>query len=175
MRPTNIYIHSSPADCLYAVIDKVPASEGKPSVKYAGLLSLSATNPANAVTEVGAIIFPAFQRTHAGTNAIGLILQYTLDPPAAGGLGLRRVEWKCHTENAVSRKVALWMGFEFEGIARWDRVFPDRKIALPVDALEKRNGRKGKLPGRHTAVFSIVWDEWDEKRSKIIAQMEGKQ
>jgi hypothetical protein len=29
------------------------------------------------------------------------------------------------------------MGFEFEGIARWDRVFPDRKIALPVDALKK--------------------------------------
>jgi hypothetical protein len=47
-------------------------------------------------------------------------------------------------------------------------------IALPVDALERRNGTKGEQPGRHTAVFSIVWDEWDEKRPKVIAQMKRK-
>jgi RimJ/RimL family protein N-acetyltransferase len=169
-------IRTSPEECLYIVIDKIPASgEEKPSGKYAGVISLSATSPVNAVTEIGAIIFPEFQRTHVATNAIGLILLYTLDPPSTGGLGLRRVEWKCHAGNAASRRAALRMGFEFEGIARWQRVIPRGTIALPVEALEKRNGTKGELPGRHTAVFSIVWDEWDEKRPKVVAQMERKQ
>jgi hypothetical protein len=68
----------------------------------------------------------------------------------------------------------LRMGFEFEGIARWERVSPRCKAALPVEALEKRNDTKGELPGRHTANFSIVWDEWDEKRPKIVAMMERK-
>jgi len=170
------HIRASPEACLYAVIDKVPISgEEKPNAKYAGIMALSATNPVNAVTEMGAMIFPAFQRTHVATNAIGLLLLYTLDPPSAGGLGLRRVEWQCHAGNAASRRAALRMGFEFEGIARWQRVFPRGLIALPVEALEKRNGTKGELPGRHTAIFSIVWDEWDEKRPKIVAQMERTQ
>lgn len=87
------HIRASPEECLYAVIDKAPAfGEDKPNAKYAGIIALSATNPVNAVTEIGAIIFPAFQRTHVATNAIGLLLLYTLDPPSAGGLGLRRVQ-----------------------------------------------------------------------------------
>jgi hypothetical protein len=44
-----------------------------------------------------------------------------------------------------------------------------------VEALEKMNGTKGELPGRHTAVFSIVWEEWDEKRPKVVAEMERTQ
>lgn len=169
-------IRASSEECLYAIIDKVPASrEDKPSRKYAGIIALSATNAVNAVTEMGVIIFPEFQRTHVGTNAIGLLRLYTLDPPSAGGLGLRRVEWQCHTENAASRRTALRMGFEFEGIARWQRVFPRGTIALPVEALEKRNGTTRELPGRNTAIFSIVWDEWDEKRPKVVAEMERKQ
>lgn len=163
-------ICNSCADCLYAIMDRTSADD--PNGAFAGVVSLTATNPTNAVTEMGALIFPGFQRTHVATNAIGLLLQYLLDPPTAGGLGLRRVEWKCHEGNAVSRRVALRMGFEFEGIARWDRVFPRGTIALPVDELEKRNGTKGELPGRHTAIYSIVWQEWDEKRRVIEEQMD---
>ncbi len=169
-------IRASPEVCLYAVIDKVPASgEQSPDGKFAGVISLNATSKTNAVTEIGVVIFPEFQRTYVATNAIGLLLLYTLDPPSAGGLGLRRVEWKCHTGNAASRRAALRMAFEFEGIARWERVDPRGTKSLSVEALEKRNGTKGELPGRHTAIFSIVWDEWDEKRSKVVAQMERKQ
>lgn len=169
-------IRASPQNCLYAIIDKVPVSgEEMLNGRFAGVLSLIATNPVNAVTEIGVIIFPEFQRTHVATNAIGLSLLWTLDPPSAGGLGLRRVEWKTHVDNAASRRAALRMGFEFEGIARWERVFQSEKTALPVEALEKRNGTKGEVPGRHTAIFSIVWDEWDEKRPKVVALMERKQ
>jgi RimJ/RimL family protein N-acetyltransferase len=163
---------NSPEDCLYVIFDKV-TTPGKES-NYAGILSLNATNTVNAVTEIGVIIFPAFQRTHVATNAIGLVLLWTLDPPSAGGLGLRRVEWRTHAENAASRRAALRMGFEFECIAKWERVFPRGKVALPVEALEKRNGTKGEFPGRHTAILSIVWDEWDDKRPKVLALMERK-
>jgi RimJ/RimL family protein N-acetyltransferase len=162
----------SPAECLYVIFDKAMAS-GNDDVgsNYAGIICLSATSTVNAVTEIGVIVFPAFQRTHVATNAIGLILLWALDPPSAGGVGLRRVEWKSNAANSCSRKTASRMGFEFEGINRWQRVDPRSMVALPIEALEKRNGTKGELPGRHTAVYSIVWDEWDEKRPNVIAQM----
>ncbi|KIW83641.1 hypothetical protein Z517_02887 [Fonsecaea pedrosoi CBS 271.37] len=166
-------IHASPADCLFAVMDKVVSPEAlDTSAKFAGVVSLTATNPVNAVTEVGAMIFPAFQRTHVATNAIGLLLFWTLDPPSTGGLGLRRVIWQSHAGNDVSRRAALRIGFEFEGIARWDRVFPRGKVALSAEALRLRNGTQEEQPGRHTAVYSIVWDEWEDKRPKIAALME---
>jgi len=172
MRECYDKISTSPEECLYAVFDKT-AGPGKEDdqTNYAGIASLSATNPVNAVTEIGAITFPSFQRTHVTTNAIGLLLQWTLDPPSAGGLGLRRVEWQTHSENAPSRRTASRMGFEFEGVARWQRVFPGGGIVLPVDELERRNGTKGEFPGRHTAIYSIVWDEWDAKRPRVVALM----
>jgi RimJ/RimL family protein N-acetyltransferase len=168
-------ISDSPQECLYVILDKVTTpGNANDSSNYAGIMALSATNPVNAVTEIGAIIFPEFQRTHVSTNAIGLLLLWTLDPPSSGGLGLRRVEWQTHADNMASRRAALRMGFEFEGIARWQRVFPGGKVALPVGALEKRNETKGEIPGRHTAIFSIVWDEWDEKRANILTLMNQK-
>jgi RimJ/RimL family protein N-acetyltransferase len=174
MREVYDELSASPEDCLYAIFDRVTDNgEGDVYSNYAGVISLSATNPVNAVTEIGVIIFPEFQRTHISTNAIGLLLLWTLDPPSAGGLGLRRVQWQTHADNHASRKTALRMGFEFEGILRWQRVSA-RGIALSVEALEKRNGTKGELPGRHTAIFSIVWDEWDDKLPKILALMEQK-
>jgi RimJ/RimL family protein N-acetyltransferase len=175
MRECYDEISASPNDCLYAIFDKVtvPEKENTRS-NYAGIISLSGTNPVNAVTELGVIVFREFQRTHVATNAIGLLLQWTLDPPSAGGLGLRRVQWRTHADNAASRRAALRIGFEFEGVARWDRVFPRGGVALPVEALEGRNGTKGEVPGRHTAIFSIVWDEWDDKRPRVVALMERK-
>jgi RimJ/RimL family protein N-acetyltransferase len=165
-------ISMSPGDCIYAIFDKT-SEHGEENSNYAGVISLTATNPANAVTEMGVLIFPAFQRTHISTNAIGLLLLWILDPPSAGGLGLRRVEWQTHAENQASRKVALRMGFELEGILRWQRVSTPG-VGLPVEVLEKRNGTTGEPPGRHTAIFSIVWDEWDEKRPKVLALMDRK-
>jgi hypothetical protein len=63
------------------------------------------------------------------------------------------------------------MGFTLEGVLRWDRAFPG-PMGVPVDALEKRNGTTGEAAGRHTALFSIVWDEWEEKRGAVLKQME---
>ncbi|OJJ46437.1 hypothetical protein ASPZODRAFT_116956 [Penicilliopsis zonata CBS 506.65] len=161
------YIAHSPAECLYAVIDKK-------TQQVAGMVGLVSTNPVNAVTEIAIVISPDFHRTYVSSNAVGLLLLYALDPPSKGGLGLRRVEWQCHADNEASRRTATRMGFELEGILRWHRVMPigTEGVSLSVDALEKRNGTVGEMPGRHTAFFSIVWEEWEEKRPKVVAQME---
>ncbi|KAF2720654.1 acyl-CoA N-acyltransferase, partial [Polychaeton citri CBS 116435] len=161
-------IHAVPGNFLYAVID----TKGNPSGDFAGIVAISHMNPVNAVAEMGIIISPAFRRTHVASNTIGLLLLWLLDPPPSGGLGLRRVEWQCHSENTISRQTALRMGFVFEGIARWQRVFPRGGVTVPVKDLERRNGTKEETPGRHTAIFSLVWDEWDDdKRHKVVAQM----
>ncbi|KAF2669068.1 acyl-CoA N-acyltransferase [Microthyrium microscopicum] len=165
-------IANSPDECFYAILDKTKDTGTEDTAPgYAGVASLSATNPKNATTELGIIVSPDFQRTHVASNAIGLMLLWTLDPPSAGGLGLRRVAWTTHAGNNASRRIATRMGFEFEGIARWERVCA-KGVALPVDALEKRNGTKGEASGRHTAIFSMVWDEWDIKRPLVVARME---
>jgi RimJ/RimL family protein N-acetyltransferase len=133
----NKHIRDSRAECLYAIIDKSPASnERMANGKYAGILSLLDTSLADAATEIGIIIAPKFQHTHAASNAIGLMLLYTLDPPSMGGLGLICIAWQCHANNEASRRVALSMDSEFEGIARWKRVLPGSGVGLPAHALQ---------------------------------------
>jgi RimJ/RimL family protein N-acetyltransferase len=117
------------------------------------------------------MVIPRFQRTHVATNAVGLLLLWLLDPPSAGGLGLRRVEWLSHAENVRSREFAVRLGFEFEGVARWQRVVAFGKVGNSAEALAIRNKSASELPGKHIAVYSIVWDEWEEKRTKLVSQM----
>lgn len=168
-------MNASPEYCMWAIIDKTKPADADLRDRYAGVVSLNATSKVNAVTEIGIIVSPKFHRTHVATNAVGLALLYTLDPPSKGGLGLRRVEWRTHSGNAASRRAALRMGFEFEGITRWARTFENKKLGEPVEALKKRNGATEELPGRHTVTYSIVWDEWDDdKRPKLVALMERK-
>ena len=183
MREVYESLRTKPEECLYAVIDKTATNTNTFSSEnasnpddhnYAGVIALSNTKTDNAVTEIGVITFPAFQRTHVATNAIGLTLLWLLDPPSLGGLGLRRVEWFTHAQNEGSRRAALRMGFEFEGIQRWQRTVQRGKVGQPVEALEKRNGTKEESLGRHNAMFSMVWDEWEEKRPKVVALMERK-
>ncbi|OAA65880.1 Acyl-CoA N-acyltransferase [Niveomyces insectorum RCEF 264] len=169
------HIRSSPADCLFAVRDKAAVLPGaQEDAPVAGFVTLSSTNPMNATTELGIVLFPEFHHTHVATNAVGLILEWLLDPPSAGGLGLRRVEWKTHADNASARQFAAHIGFELEGICRWERVVQPGKPGAPVVALQTRNGTDMELLGLHTAVYSIVWDEWDVKRPNVVAQMERK-
>ena len=82
---------NSPGDCLYAIFDKatVPGKENTDS-NYAGILCLNATNPVNAVTEIGVIIFPEFQRTHVATNARCNERYWTPAPMDAGPALCRR-------------------------------------------------------------------------------------
>lgn len=158
-------------DRAYAVFDKTRTRNGEDD--FAGFVGFSAKEAKNKTIEIGCMLFPAYHRSHVASNAVGLLLLWSLDPPSLGGMGLRRVEWKAHSQNKASRGLAERMGFQCEGISRWERLFPAAagELALSVEALEKRNGRKEEAPGRHTAIYSQVWDEWEENRPKVVAMM----
>ncbi|CAK7236091.1 hypothetical protein SCUCBS95973_009488 [Sporothrix curviconia] len=177
---TQVYnpLASSLDDCLYAIRNKIGPGRNNADSRLAGVLSFNYTSKSEAVTELGVVVFPAFPRTHIAANAIGLALVFALDPPSQGGLGLRRVAWQANARNEPSRRIALRMGFEFEGVQRWQRTFaPDRACqegnGESAAALAARNGTRpsDEAQGRHTAVYSVVWDEWDAKRPEVLAQM----
>ena len=71
-----------------------------------------------------------------------------------------------------SRRLALRVGFELEGIRRWARAVTDGEVSVSAEALAQRNGTEKEFPGRHTAIYSIVWDEWDRKRPQLISLLE---
>jgi RimJ/RimL family protein N-acetyltransferase len=88
----------------YAIIDQ--------SGRARGLIALMAARPEMRVIEVGNILLsPSLQRTTLATEA-----QYLLARHAFETLGYRRYEWKCDARNAASRRAALRLGFNFEGL-----------------------------------------------------------
>ncbi|KEF58655.1 uncharacterized protein A1O9_06581 [Exophiala aquamarina CBS 119918] len=111
------------------------------------------------------VIFPRFQRTFVGTHAHGLLLQQCLDP-LPSGLGLRRVQWQANSQNTTSIRAAQRMGYQLEGIMRWERALAEGKTGIgPSDAQGKglpmldANGKTLGI-GRHSAMLAICWDDW---------------
>ncbi len=87
--------------------------------------------------EVGYILYsPCLQQTRAATESMYLMMRRVF-----GELGYRRYEWKCDALNTRSRRAALRLGFQFEGIFRQATVYKGRN--------------------RDTAWFSIVDREWE--------------
>ncbi|OJA17996.1 hypothetical protein AZE42_05749 [Rhizopogon vesiculosus] len=117
--------HPDPGMVLFAIIDKTKSpTAADEEGALAGIMSYIDTSSVNLSTEIGYIvILPPFQRTHVTSNAVGLLLQYALESPSQGGLGLRRVQWKCSSVNVPSSRAAERMGFTKEGVLKWHRVY----------------------------------------------------
>lgn len=119
------------------------------------------------------MIFDKFRRSHVTTNACGILLEHCLDPPAHGGLGLRRVQWTANADNKSSIAAAQKLGFQMEGILRWVRILPQEKSGPNASfaGSEKYPGHAS--PGRHTAVLSFCWDDWalDGQRERLFEMM----
>ena len=106
--------------------------------KAVGVASYLRIVPQMGAIEVGHIHFaPAMQKTAVATEAMYLMMRYVFDE-----LGYRRYEWKCDALNAASRKAALRLGFQFEGVFRQALIYKGRN--------------------RDTAWFSIVDQEWPQ-------------
>ncbi|MDA4132736.1 MAG: GNAT family N-acetyltransferase [Thaumarchaeota archaeon] len=104
--------------------------------------------PAHRVVEVGNVVFSrALQHTTGGTEAIYLMARHAFED-----LGYRRLEWKCNTLNAPSRKAAMRFGFKFEGVFRNHMILKGRS--------------------RDSAWFSIIDSEWPERRSAFEAWLD---
>ena len=78
----------------------------------AGLVSYLNIVPGHRRLEVGHIWYGlAYQRTQVNTEAIYLMLTQAFEQ-----WGYRRVEWKCDALNGRSRRAALRLGFQYEGL-----------------------------------------------------------
>ena len=115
--------------------------EGRPQ----GMASYARIKPDHGVIELANIWFgPAMQRTAAATEAVFLLARNAFEQ-----LGYRRVEWKCDSLNAGSRRAAERFGFRFEG------VFDQHMVV------------KGR--NRDTAWFAITDQRWPAVREAFEA------
>jgi len=109
-----------------------------------GIQTLMSNSPGDLKIELGHIWYtPAAQGTGALAEATYLMLGHAFD------LGYQRVEWKCNALNERSRRVALRMGFQFEGIQEAHVILKNRR--------------------RDTAWFRILAEEWPALREKFYA------
>ena len=87
-----------------------------------GLVSYLRVDPKVGVAEVGHIHFSSIiQRTAIASESMYLMMQYVFDE-----LGYRRYEWKCDSLNAPSKKAALRLGFEYEGVFKQATIYKNR-------------------------------------------------
>jgi RimJ/RimL family protein N-acetyltransferase len=92
--------------------------------------------PEAGTIEIGHIWFgPTLRRTAAATEAIYMLARHAFED-----LGYRRLEWKCDSLNAASRRAAQRFGFTFEGIFRQHQVVKGRN--------------------RDTAWYAIIDKDW---------------
>jgi len=99
--------------------------------------------PAHRVIEIGSILFtPVIQRTAGATEAMYLMARHAFED-----LGYRRYEWKCDARNTPSRRAALRLGFQFEGIFRQHMII------------------KGQ--NRDTAWFAMLDSEWPLRKANF--------
>src|SRR5208283_3837407 len=88
------------------------------------------------------------KRTTAATEAIYLLARHAFDD-----LGYRRLEWKCNSLNAASRRAAERFGFTFEGVFRKHEIVKGRS--------------------RDTAWYAITDDEWPATRAGFEAWLDS--
>jgi RimJ/RimL family protein N-acetyltransferase len=167
-----LHTRRNPNNVLFAIIDKTKPDATHPQFEggsFAGVIGLYHSVPSNLTTEVGfVVVLPEFQRTHVATNAVGILMKYCLDTPTENvpALGLRRLEWKAHSKNAPSARLAERMGFTREGVMRWNMV---------LDPLLTKDGKKprdaDRWPnrfGRDSVFLSTCWDEWEDSVRDLV-------
>jgi RimJ/RimL family protein N-acetyltransferase len=113
----------------FAIVDKR-------SEQAVGIATYLRIEPSHRVIEVGHLLFaPILQNTTGATEAMYLMARHAFEE-----LGYRRYEWKCNALNAGSRRAALRLGFQFEGVFRQHMIIKGRN--------------------RDTAWFSMLDSEW---------------
>ncbi len=123
---------------MFAVVDRA-------SGRCGGRQALMRIVPEHGVIELGHVLWgPGIARTRVATEAFALAAGYAMDT-----LGYRRFEWKCHADNAASRRAALRFGFTYEGTFRQHMVMHGRN--------------------RDTAWFALLDHEWPAVRAALEA------
>jgi len=144
---------TSVSECEAYLVDLGSAADIRPMTLFdqqsgqaIGTLSFMANSHANLKIEIGHIwIAPVMQGSGVIYEACYLMLRHCFD------LGYRRLEWKCDALNERSRRTALSLGFQFEGIQEYHMISRGRN--------------------RDTAWFRILDHEWQQVRSKLEARL----
>lgn len=111
--------------------------------RKAGMISILNIVPDMGRAELGHIWYsPLSQKSRVNTEVTFLFLRYLFDT-----LHYRRVEWKCDNQNEASKRAALRMGFQYEGMFRKHMIVKGRN--------------------RDTAWFSILDEEWPALKSNF--------
>ncbi len=127
---------------VFAVVDRATG-------RAEGRQALMRVEARHGVIEIGGILWgPAIARTRVTTEAVYLMGEYVFER-----LGYRRLEWKCDSRNAASRRAAERFGFQFEGIFRQHMVV------------------KGE--NRDTAWFAMVDGEWPRVKAGFVRWLEA--
>ena len=118
----------------------------QPTGRQVGVVNFLANMPEHLKVELGSIWYsPLVQRTKASLESTYLMLDHAFH------LGYRRVEWKCDAFNERSRRSALRMGFQFEGIQEAHYIVKGRN--------------------RDTAWFRILDHEWPSVHARLEAML----
>ncbi len=126
----------------YAVFDR---GQGR----HVGMASFVNIAPESRRLEIGHIwLAPEVHRTKVATELSYLMLRHGFED-----LAMRRIEWKCDFLNAASRRAALRLGFEFEGIFRKHLIVKGRN--------------------RDTAWYSMLDDDWPVVGKTIESWLES--
>jgi RimJ/RimL family protein N-acetyltransferase len=132
----------------FAIVDRQAgrARAGRTfNIDARGMASYMRMDPMNGVIEIGHIWFaPVLQRTRQATEAIFLLARHAFDD-----LGNRRLEWKCDSLNAPSRRAAERFGFVYEGVFRQHMVIKGRN--------------------RDTAWYAMTDGDWPVRRAAFEA------
>ena len=113
-----------------------------------GVASYLRITPRDRVIEVGSILFtPRLQRTRGATEAMYLMARHAFET-----LGYRRYEWKCNALNEPSRRAAIRLGFQFEGLFRQHMIVKGRS--------------------RDTAWFAMLDRDWPAIRAAYDAWLD---
>lgn len=108
-----------------------------------GMVSFLNDVPAMRRLELGHIWYsPEYQRSAVNTEATYLMLRHAFE-----ALNYRRAEWKCNALNERSRRAALRLGFQFEGVFRKHMIVKGRN--------------------RDTAWFAMTDDDWPGVRRAL--------
>ena len=111
---------------------------------FCGLASYLRIKPQVGTIEVGYITYAKnLQRTVEATEAMFLMMKNAFDK-----LGYRRYEWKCDNLNERSKKSAIRLGFEYEGLFRQATIYKNRN--------------------RDTAWYSVIDKEWKKHKKKYL-------
>ena len=153
-------VRRDPSWILFTILDKARGGA------MAGVIGLIGSAQNLSAEIVWLLVFPAFQGTYVSSNAVGILLHYTLELPSPDpgsgrrqGLGFRRVQWTSDTWNKPSQAVARRMGLKEEGMLRWTWVLPEGGDGngMPIRAGDPKCAR----PGRDSARAGICVDDWE--------------